>query len=568
MMFSVSCNNDDWLKEDARDFYTADNSYTTYNDFCEAVNYLYSYFRSFHQKGADNLYPLYYGTDFAMTALDQDAGNLHKLNDYANTMVPTWYCTYYFWTSFYKLITCSNTILSRTGSSEMSDDEIDKIRGQAYWFRGYAYDRLANLYGGVPIIIDEITTVKKDYIRCSREETYIQAKNDLIAASNLLDNIDEVADGKVSKQLAQHMLTEVYNNLGKCESDLGSSGNDYYTKAIAEADSVINYPSMGLMTQRFGAYKDHDGDVYSDLFRDGNVNRSTSGNTETLLALQFDYQAYGSSTSCHYNQFCNCHYTNLNVSYINNKGETISVSAFTNPTTQKGGRSIGWMRGTPYFYNKVLTNDTNDIRNSKYNIIRDAKIDNTEFPGYGKWLVADGYLNDSDTMRYWYPIMTKLFSTTVPDEYYSYDNTGNIKTTSQGEDIVIKTCNQTFKDMYVFRLAETYLLKAEAYIQMEGNGSQNAADAINVVRERSNCSDVLAEDVDIDYLLDERMRELYMEELRMPLLCRLGMQYSRTKKYNPWSGLSIEEYHNLWPIPYQEIERNTEAIIEQNPGYN
>ncbi|WP_259325028.1 RagB/SusD family nutrient uptake outer membrane protein [Parabacteroides merdae] len=41
----------------------------------------------------------------------------------------------------------------------------------------------------------------------------------------------------------------------------------------------------------------------------------------------------------------------------------------------------------------------------------------------------------------------------------------------------------------------------------------------------------------------------------------------RKRKYNPKTGLTIEDYHNLWPIPYSEIERNVYATIEQNPGY-
>ena len=63
------------------------------------------------------------------------------------------------------------------------------------------------------------------------------------------------------------------------------------------------------------------------------------------------------------------------------------------------------------------------------------------------------------------------------------------------------------------------------------------------------------------------MRELYGEELRMLTLCRMGKLVERNRKYNPVTGKSIENHHNLWPIPYSEIERNTEAVIEQNPGY-
>lgn len=74
--------------------------------------------------------------------------------------------------------------------------------------------------------------------------------------------------------------------------------------------------------------------------------------------------------------------------------------------------------------------------------------------------------------------------------------------------------------------------------------------------------------MNLDFLLDERLRELYGEELRMVTLTRMGKLYDRDKKYNEKSGLTIEQYHNLWPIPFSEIERNINAKLEQNPGYN
>jgi hypothetical protein len=47
----------------------------------------------------------------------------------------------------------------------------------------------------------------------------------------------------------------------------------------------------------------------------------------------------------------------------------------------------------------------------------------------------------------------------------------------------------------------------------------------------------------------------------------MGKLYERNVKYNEKSGVTIKPYHNLWPIPFSEIERNTEAKLEQNPGY-
>jgi hypothetical protein len=122
----------------------------------------------------------------------------------------------------------------------------------------------------------------------------------------------------------------------------------------------------------------------------------------------------------------------------------------------------------------------------------------------------------------------------------------------------------TYADQYMFRLAETYLLRAEAYLGLNQLG--NAATDINVVRSRSNASAVLPANVNIDYILDERMRELGSEEKRRITLMRLGLVYDRVKKFNPYYSDILPTY-NLWPIPASEIERNNAAKLDQNPGY-
>ena len=100
-----------------------------------------------------------------------------------------------------------------------------------------------------------------------------------------------------------------------------------------------------------------------------------------------------------------------------------------------------------------------------------------------------------------------------------------------------------------------------------------AADDINELRKRAQAPLVSASDIDIDFILDERARELHFEEYRLLTLKRLGKLVERVTDHNPYyngtydTGFVIQDYHNLWPIPQQEIERNTEAVLEQNPGY-
>jgi hypothetical protein len=134
--------------------------------------------------------------------------------------------------------------------------------------------------------------------------------------------------------------------------------------------------------------------------------------------------------------------------------------------------------------------------------------------------------------------------------------------TVEGE---VSASHHAFRDVYAIRLAETYLLRAEAYLGA-GNTIAAAAD-INVVRSRAEAPAVTPSEVDIDYILDERARELYLEEFRLLTLTRLGKLVERTRNLNPVIGDGYADYNDLWPIPFSEIEKNIEADLEQNPGY-
>lgn len=162
-------------------------------------------------------------------------------------------------------------------------------------------------------------------------------------------------------------------------------------------------------------------------------------------------------------------------------------------------------------------------------------------------------------------------------------------------------------DWYLIRIAETYLLRAEAYLA-QGN-KQKAADDINVLRNRAGAKPCTASDINIDYILDERIRELFGEEHRRITLSRLSCNpnasyisdcyptqnatsdntlYSRTFKYgfgyeNDATAGRRQTYtdaygatrhrsnimpHNyLLPIPIQIIQSNKDVKIDQNPGY-
>ena len=115
------------------------------------------------------------------------------------------------------------------------------------------------------------------------------------------------------------------------------------------------------------------------------------------------------------------------------------------------------------------------------------------------------------------------------------------------------------------RLAETYLLLVE--VQLFQNKKVDAVASINIVRARANASPVAPADVNIDYILDERARELLGETHRRFELVRTGKLLERVRRYNTKSKDVIKDYHVRWPIPQVAIDANSGAVLTQNPGY-
>jgi len=549
-----SCNETKFLEEEPLAIYAAENSLVTVSDFQAAVNMLYRRIGQMMIYTVDDgFFALYHGTDLGYCTAAVD-----RLNTYKATMIPTSGIPNFIWSHCYFMVNQANLILTRIENAEMSASDKNTFRGEALFFRAFGYRFMANLFGGVPIITEEISSPRRDYVRASRAETYTQAKNDLTEAISLLGNIDAVKDGKVSKQIAQHFLAEVNIALGD------------YDGAINAASSAIDYPACKLMTERFGTKLGEPGDVYSDLFKTGNQNRS-SGNTESLWVFQYDYLNSASSAlgvdqwSWKMNPF----YQNISITV-----DGVTTTAFKGVTAEKGGRSVAWMAPTEHVVWEIWEYDNNDMRVSEYNVSRDLQIDNDASPAVGKWYVADGFSVNA-TRRQWFPFVMWKVCGDIPEDFWQKDSNGNPLLTVYGEHLVTNNGNSTFRDMYLARLAETYLLRAEAKLA-KGDKSGAAAD-INVLHSRAKSKLAEASEIDIDYILDERLRELYYEETRMVTLCRLGKLVDRNRRYNvsytdptgtyECAGTSIEDYHNLWPIPYGEIERNTGAVLEQNPGY-
>jgi hypothetical protein len=121
----------------------------------------------------------------------------------------------------------------------------------------------------------------------------------------------------------------------------------------------------------------------------------------------------------------------------------------------------------------------------------------------------------------------------------------------------------------IFRLGETYLIAAEAYMMM--GDLVKGAEYFNAIRKRAEAPGTVMPlikpaELNIDEILNERHRELTGEYLTWYDLKRTGKLLERVRKYNKEAAPYIQEYHQLRPIPQDQIDRCTNEY-PQNPGY-
>lgn len=572
-LLSASCNESEFLKEVPEDFMSSDNSYITTADFDMAVNGLYySIRKEFYGVDENTPFDYIYGTDLVF---DGEPGTSNRHGNMVAAYNPTGNIPKAHWDYLYKLISDANVIIGRVAATDFTEEEKTQYVAKSRFFRGMAYRTLAYLYGGIPLVLEEISTPKTDFVRATKEETLRQALDDVKFAAENLPDITAVKDGEVSSPAAYHLLSELYLALGMNQ------------EAVNAASEVINNPAFGLMKTRFGSRAtETPGDVYWDLFRMNNQNRS-AGNTEGVWVIQFETNLPGGGSSTadlkldgNYmlERHCAPMTRDVKLRVTQPDGTVKDYSPFLWPIGDyTGGRGIGWGISTQYFSNTIWESDfDNDIRNANHNFVRKFAVNNPEFKaefpdidtidvdnppanlivGQGSSMTIPG--------RYLYAYQTKCTTPyNHPSELYLNASIWELKSIA----------GTTYVDQYMFRLAETYLLRAEAYLNL--NDKTKAAADINVVRERAHANPVDPADVDIDYILDERMRELGIEEKRRLTLMRMGKLYDRVMKCNPYyanpetngDGIGMQEKYNLWPIPYSAIEANTDAVLEQNPGY-
>lgn len=538
----IACNEDEFLEEEPLDFFSPSNSFVTPANFESSVVDLYAQLRSYRFASEDNSRAQYYGTDIMFNARESTSNN--RFGDYNVTLNPTSGMPEWHWDRLYKIVTSANTIVDRLDASELTDEQKTNIEAETRFFRAWAYRYLVHLYGGVPLILEEVTSPQTDFTRASRSDILAQIIEDATFAANNLPAIGEVVDGRVSNLVAQHLLAETY------------LAQENWDQAIAAATVVIDDPNTALMTERFGSRAGEPGDVYFDLFRVGNQNRS-GGNTEAIWVAQMETDVPGGMLTSTGREGHTMERNHAPASWTLQDPDGVPAVLGWRSDFNVGGRGVSFMQPTAFFENALWESDfDNDMRNSEFNYIRDFRYDDPASAWFDSSAVAYPGPNLLAQGWRWYPWLSKV---TTPGQHHDplYANRDLGLLTAAG--------GSTYTDPYYIRLPETYLLRAEAYL---GKGDQASAAAdINVVRNQVNAIPVAPSEVTIDYILDERARELSLEEDRRITLQRLGKLVERVRLYNDHNGQNIRDFHSLWPIPQAEIEANFDIQLEQNEGY-
>ncbi len=581
LLFS-GCNDEDFLQEEPKDLFVLDNAFEKSSQV--EAQLTMCYYGAYGEYAIGN--DVYRTKTIGSDVLDEPywrnsgAGGFSNFNTWltTSTEIET------LWNFYYQLISYANLTLYGTEVETITwsdEDYKNKIIAEAKFFRGLAYLRLAEAFGGVPIVLEFTQELRFDYTRSSREETYQQAIEDLLVAYQGLPDYPE-ENGRVARGAAANYLAEAYLAIGVETND-----DSNYSSAIQYAQETIALHP--LMTERFGirsissdlssnrgvATYLPEGNVFGDLFYMTNYDYS-AGNTEAVWTLKTptyeELNTYGVANdmfgydSPQYTEQAGYAPVPRDINWADGYSEEGSAAgpwknisapyATAMFPAYLGGFGLGATTQTEYAAYTVWT-DTSDIRYEEDVTVRTLfECTDANHSMFGKKVPLEMINPDPSQFTKYAPLFSKL----VPFDEWPYESTDNFHLRS-------------LVDAYGIRSSESYLLLAEAYLR-DGQAGL-AADAVNVIRNRAKCETFYtASDIDINSILDERIRELMGEEGRWFTLLRMEPEVWKQRLYD--HAMYIEQYPiytreipwNLFPIPQSYIDLNTGAELTQNEGWD
>ncbi len=588
VLVTTNCS-EEWLEPKPLSIYTPESAFVDARGLEAAITACDKHVRNEFFGDPAPLLTQYILSDMTAEGMNDNPGTCQNLDltmtpsspiEGGNQVAINWY-----WRDGYAGIKFANIVIARINETPFDDEnEKNAILGAAYFHRSYIYYWLTQLFGDCPFVGREITSPKVDFYSTEREVILRKIKKDMeFAAKWCTDNVDR---GWVTKGACYHLLTKINLALGE------------FDDAIASASAVIDGGVYSLMRTPFGEIPKEQGDYLTNLGVVRNdviarlhwpANRALAANKEVLYMVISNEDLVDSRMTSQTMRATLPFWSKTGANMVKTPDGKQGMSDSPNQEiklVETFGRGIG--RTPPSDYHaKEIWDDPKDLRHKKYNwmSMEDLVYNNKKSAGsyYGKPLQkygANGKALTADTICNWYGWPHyKLYSL---DPKTAQPRGG--------------ACNY-----YVYRLAETYLLRAEAYIWKD-NLPAAMAD-INEVHTRAGCDPYTdASKISIETVLNERARELYFEEPRCTELHRVSLLFAKTGKtykgktysmnnygtanfYYDWImeknnfyGKNIRSnngqiykmspYHSFWCVPQVGINANVDGRINQNFGYD
>lgn len=523
---------------------TANTVYNNAIGFETLVNAAYSYNRYWYGKEEGFSYSEM-GTDI-WTSGTGDANpqftvynNLQGSNVDGGTGTSTWTSL---WTDLYSAVNlCNQGIASVNKVVDYSSTQKAAKEAELRFLRAFYYWHIVETWGGVNFTTTPTEGLVTTANRTPVDTFYNQIITDLNFAVNNLPKTS--ADyGRATQPVAKAFLSRIY---------LTRNMNN---EAIAVSNDVINNYGYSLVP------------TYGDLWNMGNLK-----NKEVIWALDY-------SSNLSYNDAVYF----SNAAGVPQRGSNnahlffimLYDKANTSPLIRdiNGGRPFN--RFMPTLAYLKMFDQTADSRYK--GSFQDTWLANKAATGYALGDTAVYTPNASIatanlSKKYVTYDLSKIYNTTtgaVTQRNY-YPSLKKFKDSTRTSIAEV----QSVRDVFLIRLGEVYLNAAEAEFN-KGN-LDSAAYYLNVVRKRAALPGkttnmtVAASDVTLNFILDERARELGGEQLRWFDLKRTGTLIDRVKALNPDAAVNIQTYHTLRPIPQSQLDAVTNKTkFKQNPGYN
>ncbi|MDE1192066.1 MAG: RagB/SusD family nutrient uptake outer membrane protein [Arachidicoccus sp.] len=536
---SISCNH--LLEEDVKT--QISNAYlNTESGFEDGVRACYSYLRTWYGTQSGGWLTVF-GTDEytnggADPTFNNYTANLNSSNgviNYDNGV----------WASLYTGINACNAVIAAAPNISGMDTILKNTRlAEARFLRAHYYFLLVQTFGPLQLTLEPTTGASSVATRTPVADIYNTIVSDLQFA---IENLPQTATdwGRATKAAAEHSLAKVYIT----RAGTSAKESTDYANAAALAEDVIKNSNAKLLTK------------FTDIF--ANV-LGGEENSEVIFSCQYSTNALagGSSNAAHLD-FCS--------NYAVEPGMVRDLA---------NGRPYSHFKPTEYMlglYNKTYDSRFNGTfktvwycnKPGTYTI--SGKQVNMK-KGDTAFIITDHEVTQSERNAANYSIIApSQFTTTLwPMNQKFLDSLRTGVNSAAGT-----------KDIIVYRLGETYLLAAEA--QLMNGHADSALVYINTLRERAaiqgataaetetnkNAMDINVGDITLDFILDERARELSGEYMRWFDLVRTGKLLERVKKYNAAAATLIQSYHVLRPIPQQQIDavEGNNTAFPQNDGY-